>query len=62
MHRTARIRRAPNGEPTSLVATTTLLGENEAINTIETPVSNVNIDPALTNHDINPPPPPRPPP
>ncbi len=62
MHRTARIRRALNREPTSLAATATLLGENKAINTIETPVSNTNIDPALTNHDINPPPPPPPPP
>ena len=52
MHRTARIRRAPNRGPTSLAATTTLLDENKAINTIETPVSNANIDPALTNHDL----------
>ncbi len=61
MPRTTRIRRAANREPTSLAATTTLLGEDEAIDTIETPASNANIDPALTNHDINPPPPPPPP-
>jgi hypothetical protein len=59
---TTCIRRAPNRGPTLLVATTTLLGEHEAIDTIETPTSNANIDPALTNHDINPPPPPPPPP
>jgi hypothetical protein len=58
MHRTARIRKAPNRGLTSLAATTTLLGENEAIDAIETPASDANIDPALTNHDINPPPPP----
>ena len=57
MPRTACIRRAPNRGPTSLAATTTLLGENEAIDTIETPTSDANIDPALTNHNINPPPP-----
>jgi hypothetical protein len=50
----------PNREPTSLAATTTLSGENEAIDTIETPTSDANIDPTLTNHDINPPPPPPP--
>jgi len=58
MHRTARIRSAPNRGPTSLAATTTLLGENEAIDTIETFASDANIDPALTNHNIDPPPPP----
>ena len=62
MHRTARIRRAPNREPTSLAATATLLGENEAIDTIKTPGSDANINPTLTNHNINPPPPPPPPP
>jgi hypothetical protein len=57
MHCTACIRKAPNQGPTSLAATTTLLSENEAINAIKTLVSNTNIDPALTNHDIDPPPP-----
>jgi hypothetical protein len=61
MHRTTRIRRVSNREPTSLAATTTLSGENEAIDTIETPTSDANIDPTLTNYDINPPPPPSPP-
>jgi hypothetical protein len=59
MHRTPCIRRAPNRGPTSLAATATPLGENEAIDIIETPVSDANIDPALTNHDIDPPPSPQ---
>ena len=58
MQRTAHIRRAPNREPTSLAATITALHENEAIDVVETSTSNANIDPALTNHDIDPPPPP----
>ena len=55
--RTTRNRRPPNREPTSLAAVTST-SENEAIDTIETPASDTNIDPALTNHDFNPPPPP----
>jgi hypothetical protein len=55
MHRTARVKRAPNREPTSLAVATTLSGENEAIDSIEVLIPGANIDPALTNHDITPP-------
>jgi hypothetical protein len=55
MHRTARVKRAPNREPTSLAVATTLSGENEAIDSIEVLIPEANIDPALTNHDITPP-------
>jgi hypothetical protein len=58
MPRTARIKRAPNREPTSLAVATPLSGENEAIDSIEVLISDANIDPDLTNHDIDPPLPP----
>ena len=51
MHRTARIRRAPNRGPTSLAATTTLLGENEAIDTIETIASVIGCEYGLDSHN-----------
>lgn len=62
MPRTPRKKRAPNRGPTSLAVAATLSGENPAIDSIEVPTSGTNIDPALTNYDINPSPPPPPPP
>jgi hypothetical protein len=62
MHRATRIKRAPNREPTSLVATITpSLHENEAIDVVKTPISEANIDLVLItlgDYDIDPPPPP----
>jgi hypothetical protein len=64
MHRTTRIKRAANREPTSLAATVApSLHENEAIDVVETLTSEANIDPVLITlgeHDIDPPPPPPP--
>jgi hypothetical protein len=53
MHCTACIKKVLNQGLTSLAATTTLLSENKAINTIETLAFDTNIDLALTNHNIN---------
>ena len=63
MARTTRVRRAPNREPTSLAAGVTALGVDEAIDTIEPPTNDVDINLDLTNNDIDlPPSPPLPPP
>jgi hypothetical protein len=52
MARTTRVKRAPNREPTSLATSVPNIGVCEAL----------DIDPVLTNSDINQPPePPRPP-
>ena len=58
MARTTRTKRAPNREPTSLAASVPNIG-GEAL---DTSIKALDIDPLLTNSDINQPPkPPKPP-